>query len=240
MSRPFLERMTVVRSDDNATLEALFHPPLPDDTRACLLVPGVPGLGGGIDHAVLAELSFAFSQQGMAVLRFNLRGVGVSTKVDGAYTLWDDTLDDDEQLALRTRSAVDVVAALQHLRDSTHADELFVVGHGYGACAVHAALQRRGNDDDVAQAFADVAAVGFVSAPFATPGAFARGVFGDDVVDIPLQVLAADDDVQLTDDVVAEANAAGVFPQRVPDADVGFTRGLTSLGKTLVARMVHD
>ncbi|MCP4500617.1 MAG: hypothetical protein GY822_11715 [Deltaproteobacteria bacterium] len=249
--------MSVVQAERGASLEALFHPALARDARAVLLVPGIPGLGGGMDHAVMAELSFVFSQAGLSVLRFNFRGVGVSTKInEGLSTLWlEDTTAKEAEL-FRRCGAQDVRSALRQLDASVEPEEVYVVGVGFGACALNSFLEEEAaafveekidvNDDKQMTSILErIEKVAFVAAPFLTPYAFSSiGQLGFPAPSrtsagiLPLEVFAAEEDGALSDDVIVSAQAENVFPQRIAGADIGFSRGLSSLGRSVVARML--
>jgi len=82
----FLERMTVVRSGDD-TLEALYH--RGRGAQPIVTAGGHPCLYGTMDSTVLAEMTWALTRHGHPTLRFNWRGVGVSTGTSGLPDLFD-------------------------------------------------------------------------------------------------------------------------------------------------------
>jgi alpha/beta superfamily hydrolase len=82
----FLERPTLIPIGP-IVLEGLSHrgekrPPL-------LVLPPLPGEGGGMDHVVCAELAWAATQAGHPSLRFNFKGVGASQGKRGEAMLDD-------------------------------------------------------------------------------------------------------------------------------------------------------
>lgn len=127
-----LERMTTVNTGAHV-LEALYQRgagarTTPERDRAAVLLVGPhPAEGGGMDHALLADLVWHLGRAGHATLRFSFAGCGASTG-----TPW-------RPGASLTPLVRDVEAARQHLAASHPERRLYAIGVHAGARALFTA-----------------------------------------------------------------------------------------------------
>lgn len=238
MPREFLERMTVVEvpaadGREAASLEALFHSPMQplaldeddEEPAPALLLPGIPAIGGTMDHAVMAEVAWAISQLGAATLRINFEGVGASSKTN-PQPLWLDFSDvTDDALALRLEAAVvGAGAALEQLRETIAKTPAVVVGHGFGALVAA----------KLAASSGDVVKRAVLIAPPMTLSAWDPVTLTELDADIDLLLPATDD--RSPPLKREEAKDAGLWPAVIEEADANFVRGLSALGQQVVQR----
>ncbi len=130
--------------------ENVLNPPM------ILLCPPHPHLGGDMENNVITMLGSVLAENGLAVLRFNYRGVGSSESKLGniaeVYEYWETILNNDDC----SDAIVDATSAINYLESTVGTKKIFIVGYSFGA--VVAMMMSVDN--------ADIRAFASISTPF--------------------------------------------------------------------------
>ncbi len=98
-----------------------------------LLCPPHPHLGGDMENNVITMLGSVLAENGLAVLRFNYRGVGSSESKLGniaeVYEYWETILNNDDC----SDAIVDATSAINYLESTVGTKKIFIVGYSFGA-----------------------------------------------------------------------------------------------------------
>ena len=114
------ESQPVTISGDGPTLEGVLHLPDTDAKSAgVVLCHPHPRYGGDMNNGVVTAMARSIAAAGMAVLRFNFRGVGAS---EGSFSQGAGEVDD-------ALAAVDYLA----LHDSIETTRVGIAGYSFGA-----------------------------------------------------------------------------------------------------------
>lgn len=204
----YLERSVVVGG-----LDALFHrgqraPP-------CAIAAPHPALGGSMLSAPVAELAWALTRAGHPTLRFDYRGVGASrgTSRHRAGSLRIADLQDE---------VADLLAACEHLLETTRMPSACAVGYSFGAAV---ALEAAEN--------AQVGSLILIAPPNALYdyAKLAR-------LPKPALVVCAHHDPYC--DRAALSLPDGARVEVIAHSDHFFNRGLTEMGKTVASWLRGD
>ena len=210
--------MTVIRVGD-VVLEGLYHQGRGGE--AVVVAPPLPGLGGTMDHAVLAEVCWALTRAGHSTLRFNWRGVGAST---GRLTMPPVAATGEAEVteAALDEAYADLAAAIEQHIETCGAPRCAVVGYSFGAQVAarggveHPAVER------VVLIAPPVTRLPFDLGALAATGAPTSIVCGELDEVAPLAAVEA---------AVASSPGAAFSVRKVAGAGHPFARGLSQLGQ---------
>lgn len=222
MAGQFLERPTLIVREvpggETLSLEGLYHrgtrPP------AVVICAPHPRMGGSMDAPVVSELAWALTQSGRATLRFNYQGVGASPGTIQAKGLHE--IKTPVALDEASNEIDDARAAVTHLRMSTEHGKIAIAGYSFGAAV---ALGLAMKDPSITR-------VVLVSPP---TNLFDFAALKE--LQKPVLVVAGQKDPWVDRPAMADLlqSASEARWEVIAGADHTFSRGLTELGRLVVA-----